>query len=124
MAKTVLVVDDQPEYRVVISKTLEQRNFKIFEANDGLEGLQAVKDLEPDLIICDIFMPNMDGLQMLEELAKDPDTSEIPFIFLTADDKDDSMKKAARLGVSNYLVKPFTPTELLDSIDMLVPGLH
>jgi len=115
--KKVLVIDDTDEIRTVISESLKVYGFATTVAGDGQTGIAAAQNESPDLIICDINMPNLDGFQTLTALREDEKTATIPFIFLTgATDKTD-MRKGMELGADDYLTKPFTHRELLAAVN-------
>jgi two-component system response regulator NreC len=114
--KTILVIEDEPP---VLDNILEMLSFEGFEAvgaNNGPLGIQLVREILPDLIICDIMMPEMDGYEVLQELRHDLETATIPFIFLTARGERRDMRKGMELGADDYITKPFSPTELMAAI--------
>jgi CheY-like chemotaxis protein len=122
MAQKVLIVEDLDTYRVVLTNHLKRkRNYEVFEASDGVEGVNLARKHRPDIILCDISMPNMNGLEVLHELSKSTETASIPFIFLTAIDDQLHMMMAKQMGASNYLTKPITADELIAAIDQLLP---
>jgi CRP-like cAMP-binding protein/CheY-like chemotaxis protein len=99
------------------AEILELANFKVTVAPNGKEGSLMAKEIKPDLIICDIMMPVLDGYGVLHILSKDPSTASIPFIFLTAKAEKSDMRKGMELGADDYLTKPFDDTELLNAIE-------
>ena len=115
--KKVLVIDDTDEIRTIISESLKVYGFSTVVAGDGESGISLAQVETPDLIICDINMPNLDGYQTLTALRDNELTATIPFIFLTgASDKTD-MRKGMELGADDYLTKPFTHRELLAAVN-------
>ncbi len=112
----ILVIDDEENYREIISSTLQLSNYEVFEASNGFEGLTSVKNHRPDLILCDVNMPRMDGLALLTALKQEPEYAEIPFIFLTGNAGHSDMRKGMQLGADDYLTKPFTTEELLTAV--------
>lgn len=110
MAKKILVVDDEALVRKVVEYHLTREGFKVFTANDGAGVLDVVNQYKPDLIILDILMPNLDGIEVCREIRKQ---SNIPVIFLTS--KNDSTDIVLGLGIGgdDYVVKPFKPKELI-----------
>jgi two-component system response regulator NreC len=112
----ILIVEDEDIIRRNVLEMLEFEGFETFEAADGLAGLQMAREQVPDLIICDIMMPELDGFGVLEELRSDSATATVPFIFLTAKADRDSMRVGMNLGADDYLTKPFTQTELMQAI--------
>ncbi|MGL5131204.1 MAG: diguanylate cyclase domain-containing protein, partial [Planktothrix sp.] len=115
MAK-ILVIEDEDLIRDNIIELLETENFEVFNAENGKIGLQLAIQHQPDLILCDVAMPEIDGYGVLIALQKNPITATIPFIFLTANSDFSDLRKGMQLGADDYLTKPFTPTELLKAI--------
>jgi signal transduction histidine kinase len=114
--KKILVVEDAQSLRKDILEMLGFEGYEAAGAENGLVGVQRAREMRPDLIICDIMMPGMDGFGVLEELRKDEQLATIPFIFLTArTDRADS-RYGMELGADDYLTKPFTASELLASV--------
>ncbi len=112
----ILVIEDDPETRDVIATILRDENFECTEAWNGELGIEIAKKTIPDLIICDIQMPKMDGFEVLTRLASDPETDDIPFIFLTGNTSHDDIRKGMKIGADDYLVKPFKVEDLLDAV--------
>jgi two-component system, sensor histidine kinase and response regulator len=112
----ILVIEDQPDVRENIVELLDAENFKTFAAEDGIEGIHLAQEHHPDLILCDVMMPELDGYDVLNMLRQDPETAMIPFIFLTAKAATKDMRQGMDLGADDYLTKPFTRTELLQAI--------
>jgi diguanylate cyclase len=113
----ILVIEDQELVRSVIVAFIATAKFQVLEAADGMTGVQIAKERLPDLILCDVEMPKMDGFRVLVELRKNPDTAKIPFIFLTGRGERPDVRKGMNLGADDYLTKPFTRVELLRAID-------
>lgn len=113
----VLIIEDNDDIRENVIEILEISGYTVVSASNGKAGVeQAVKHL-PDIILCDIMMPEMDGYATLEHLNKNPETSAIPFIFLTAKADRLDLRKGMELGADDYLTKPFDDTELLNAIE-------
>lgn len=112
----VLVVEDEESVRANILEILESEGFDVIGANNGSIGIEEAKNHIPDLILCDIMMPDIDGYSVLSELQEDPITAIIPFIFLTAKTERDDLRLAMELGADDYITKPCTVTELLSAI--------
>jgi len=117
MAK-VLVIEDQEVLRESILNILNTRGFNAIGAEDGRRGLQLATEWVPDLILCDIRMPELDGYEVLSSLRQDPLTATIPFLFLTAETIQMVASKGKLLGANGYLLKPFTTAELLEAISL------
>ena len=113
---TILVIEDVEALREEIMETLSYEGFDVLGAENGLVGVQIAKTYLPNLIICDIAMPELDGYGTLVALRQEPKTSMIPFIFLTAMTEKADMRQAMQLGADDYLTKPFTSAELLGAI--------
>ncbi len=109
----ILLVEDDAALREGMSDTLESEGYETVQAGNGLEGLEALKRIFPDLIISDIMMPEMDGYTFHTEVANDPKTATVPFIFLTAKSDQSDVLKGLRVGVDAYLTKPFDLEQLL-----------
>ncbi len=114
--KKILVIEDQVEIREILVEMLTTEEFNITEAENGLVGIKLANSELPDLIICDIMMPEIDGYEVLNRLRKNPDTEIIPFIFLSAKSSQIDVRQGIELGADDYLTKPFTRAELLGAI--------
>jgi signal transduction histidine kinase len=112
----ILVIEDEELVRVNIIELLEAEDFEVVAAPNGRIGVQLAQAHSPDLIICDIRMPEQDGLGVLRQLRQDSATATIPFIFLTASGDRTDLRQGMELGADDYLVKPCTTTELLQAI--------
>ncbi len=110
---TILLLEDNNDMADYITSVLEDNSYKVEHAFNGKQGLQKLKDLKPDLIISDIMMPEMDGMSFLKNLRQLPDFSHTPTIFLSALSGMETQLEGLRLGVNDYLVKPFNPEELI-----------
>lgn len=115
MAK-ILVVEDEDSIRISIADLLEVQGHQVIEAENGLLGVQLASEHLPDLVVCDIMMPLMDGYEVLSFLRQTPVTADIAFIFLTAKADRADQRLGMELGADDYLTKPFTPAELLSAI--------
>jgi two-component system sensor histidine kinase/response regulator len=113
----ILVVEDEENYRQIITMTLQMMGYEIFEAMNGLDGLAAAKMHHPDLILCDVNMPKMDGHELLNQLKQDPEFVGIPFVFLTGNSGPGDMRKGMQQGADDYLTKPFTADELINAVE-------
>ncbi len=112
----ILVIEDELSVRENLAKMLTFEDFKVITAQDGAEGVKLAEDNLPDLIICDIMMPVLDGYAVRNELCQSSRTSLIPFIFLTAKADRDDLRKGMAMGADDYITKPFSKDELLDAI--------
>lgn len=114
--KKILVIEDDPQVRDNVQEILSLEDFCTITAANGLEGLSLVKEEHPDMIICDIMMPGLNGYDVLTTLRQDIETETIPFIFLTAKADRIDLRQGMALGADDYLTKPFTPSELRQAI--------
>jgi YesN/AraC family two-component response regulator len=116
LSKKILVIEDDTITRNIFLDGLEAEGFDSIGAENGLDGIRQAQEYLPDLIICDVMMPDMDGYGVLTELRQHPMTSIIPFIFLTGCDTKASLRKGMELGADDYLTKPATVEDLLRAI--------
>jgi two-component system, sensor histidine kinase and response regulator len=118
MAKRILCIEDEPQMRLVIQMALESVGYEMEEAEDGKQGLDRAMETTPDLILCDINMPGMDGFQTLEELRKHKSTSHIPFIFMTGESPRKYLRKGMNLGANDFILKPIDMEDLIKTVQM------
>ncbi len=114
--KTILVIEDELNVRESLVDLLQVEGFKAIAAENGRMGLTIAHDIHPDLVLCDVSMPEVDGFKVLENLREHPDTGATPFIFLSARATKLDMRRGMELGADDYLFKPFTTDELLSAI--------
>jgi CheY-like chemotaxis protein len=117
MAK-ILVVDDENEALAAIEAVLSSEGHETILVEDGIRALEAVGNHSPDLIVCDIEMPKLKGFDVLTELRKDPETSNIPIIFLTGRVDLTALVKSMELNVNDFLTKPFSSQELISAVNV------
>ncbi|MGV3632230.1 MAG: response regulator [Bacteroidota bacterium] len=115
--KKILLIEDNDDIRDSITEILMLANYKVLVAKNGKEGIEAAQQEIPDLIICDIMMPVLDGYGVLHLLSKNDATSSIPFIFLSAKAERSDVRKGMDLGADDYLTKPFASAELLSALE-------
>lgn len=113
MVKKILVIEDRPETRNLFLECLKAEGFYTIGAENGLVGVQRAHEELPDLIICDIIMPQLDGYGVLTTLRQNPVTAIIPFIFVSAKTTRSDLRKGMELGADDYLTKPCMVDELL-----------
>lgn len=116
--KKILLIEDNEEVRENTAEILELANYEVVTARNGKEGVEMAHKSVPDLIICDIMMPELDGYGVLHILSKKPETARIPFIFLTAKAEKSDIRKGMGQGADDYLTKPFDETDLLNTIEV------
>ena len=115
--KRILLIEDDATMRENTAEILELARYEVMTAPNGKKGCALAKSFRPDLVVCDIMMPELDGYGVLHVLSKDPLTAALPFIFLTAKAEKSEMRKGMELGADDYLTKPFEDTELLNAIE-------
>jgi two-component system alkaline phosphatase synthesis response regulator PhoP len=118
--KSIMVVDDNPDIITIVRTILEGKGYSVFSASSGPELLELLKDQKPDLIILDIMMPEMDGLEVLTRLKGMAETATIPVILLTAKVQYEDVLGGYKLGADYYITKPFTSTQLVNGINLLL----
>jgi CheY-like chemotaxis protein len=115
--KKILIIEDDRALRENTAELLELSNYTVYTAPNGKIGVEVAKKQLPDLIVCDIMMPEVDGYGVLEAVTLDPTTTHIPFIFLSAKTEYKQIRKGMDLGADDYLTKPFEEEELLSAIE-------
>jgi CRP-like cAMP-binding protein len=115
--KKILLIEDNAEVRENTGEILSLANYNVLLAENGKVGVDLAQKHHPDLIICDIMMPELDGYGVLHILSKKADTASIPFIFLTAKTEKSDIRKGMTLGADDYLTKPFDDTDLLNAVE-------
>src|SRR5712691_9166648 len=113
MATRVLVVEDEPDIRDLLSFHLAREGFEVRTAGTGLQGLREVKAKHPDLVVLDLMLPELNGLEVCRRLRQDPDTASIPVIMLTAKGDEADRVVGLEIGADDYVTKPFSPKELV-----------
>jgi CheY-like chemotaxis protein/CRP-like cAMP-binding protein len=116
--KSILVIDDNKDIRENTAEILELAGYKTFTAENGKRGVETALKENPDVIVCDIMMPELDGYGVLHLLRKNPGVQNIPFIFLTAKTERSDFRKGMEMGADDYVTKPFEGVELLNAIEM------
>jgi CRP/FNR family transcriptional regulator, cyclic AMP receptor protein len=115
--KKVLLIEDNDDIRANTAEILELSNYKVITAANGKKGVELALKYLPDLIICDIMMPELDGYGVLHAIHKNEAVKNTPFIFLTAKTERMDLRKGMDLGADDYITKPFSGTELLNAVD-------
>jgi CheY-like chemotaxis protein len=116
MSATVLVVDDDPVIQKLLQVNFEMEGYAVITAGDGVEGLERARAERPDIVICDIMMPRMDGLEVARRLKGDPDTAGIPIVLLSAKAQQADVAAGEATGADEYVTKPFDPLDLLQRV--------
>ena len=118
----ILVLEDDPAVQTLLRKQLVAHGFRVTCANDGLDGLMKLEQVKPDLLICDVMMPNLDGIEFVKAIKSNSGTQRIPVIFLTAKTDPRSMIEGINVGARFYVTKPFQIDDLLTKIKRALSG--
>ncbi|TEU15444.1 MAG: response regulator [Anaerolineales bacterium] len=116
MSEKILVVDDDSFILRLVSYILETEGYTVVTAADGREALGLLAEHQPDLVICDISMPELDGFATIEAIRADPETQELPVIMLTSRGQERDMQRAREVSADDYLTKPFSSSQVLESV--------
>ncbi|MEO6121558.1 MAG: response regulator [Acidimicrobiales bacterium] len=117
---TILVVDDDPVIQDVVQITFDLEGYDVITADDGVAGLERARAERPDLMILDVMMPRMNGIEVARAMKADPDTSSIPILMLSAKAQVADISAGGASGADDYMTKPFDPQELLDRGERLI----
>jgi DNA-binding response OmpR family regulator len=123
MERSILVIDDNNDIRENTAEILDLAGYKTFTAENGKQGVEIAIKEKPSLIVCDIMMPELDGYGVLHLLRKNPETENIPFIFLTAKTERSDFRKGMEMGADDYITKPFEDIELLNAVEVRLKKL-
>jgi CheY-like chemotaxis protein len=115
----ILLVEDAPFLRYAFGGLLRMHGYEVMEANDGREALECLSEFRPQLVMTDLMMPVMDGVELIERLRADPDTADLPIMAITADASEQTESRARRAGAVDFLAKPVDLPELLDRLRAL-----
>ena len=118
----VLIVEDHAENRALFRTALEHYGHEVLEAGDGQRGLEILRRQRPDLLILDLGLPGIDGLEVARIIHEDPDLRAVPFVVLTADVTEAARRRALELGAREYLTKPILPRELAGAVERHAGG--
>lgn len=118
--KKILVIEDNNEIRENASEMLELADYEVHTANNGQEGLQIIRSLMPDLILCDIHMPVMNGYDVLDHVKEDPLLTNIPVVILSAFSEKTDVQKGLQKGAADYIIKPFDELQLLKVVEAFI----
>jgi len=119
-APTVLVVEDDPVILRLLEVNFELEGYRVLVAHDGAEGIEVARAERPDVVISDIMMPSVSGIELLETLKADPATASIPIILLSAKAQTGDLKAGMDAGADDYVTKPFEPLDLIDRVNALL----
>lgn len=118
--KRILVVDDEPHIARLVKNILSSEKYDVDEVNTAVGAIDKIREKRYDLVILDIMMPNMNGYELCERLREEPDTYNLPVIFLTAKHAVSDKIEAIHVGADDYITKPFNPDELLMKVNTLI----
>lgn len=118
----VLVVDDDRVIQQLLEVNLELEGYEVAKASNGEEAIALVRSYKPDLVLLDVMMPKLDGRETCRRIKADPETKDVPIIFLSARAQDMDVNSGLELGASAYVTKPFDPVELLDTVARVLAG--
>lgn len=118
--KKILVVDDEPHIAKLVKNILSSEHFQVDEANTAVGALEMIKHKKYDMVVLDVMMPNMNGYELCEKLRENPETYDIPVIFLTAKHAVGDKIQAIHAGADDYITKPFDPEELIVKVYALL----
>ncbi|MCX8069211.1 MAG: response regulator [Thermodesulfovibrionales bacterium] len=120
MPKTIMIIDDSATLRQVVAVTLKKAGYEVLEATDGKDALNKLTGQKVNLIICDVNMPNMDGITFLKEIKNKPNYKFTPVIMLTTESQEAKKQEGRAAGAKAWVVKPFKPEQMLAAIEKLV----
>ncbi len=120
MARTIMIIDDSASIRMVVSIALKKAGYEVIEAVDGRDALEKIKGQKINLIICDVNMPNMDGISFLKTVKQDPNYKFTPVIMLTTESQEAKKQEGRAAGAKAWVVKPFKPEQMLAAVEKLV----
>ncbi|HEX2274964.1 MAG TPA: response regulator [Acidimicrobiales bacterium] len=119
-AVRVLVVDDDPVILELLRINFEIEGYEVLAATDGEQGLAKAREEEPDVVLCDIMMPRLDGIEVVTQLRGDPRTAHLPIVLLSAKAQKVEVDRGLSVGADDYVTKPFDPLELLDRVNTVL----
>jgi two-component system phosphate regulon response regulator PhoB len=119
-APTVLVVEDDPTILQLLEVNFEMEGYIVLRAEDGEQGLAVAKESRPDVVVSDVMMPKMSGLELVRALKGSPDTRSIPVILLSAKAQGADVRQGLEAGADDYVTKPFEPLDLIDRVSAVL----
>ena len=120
MSGEILVVDDEPNIVLSLEFLMKKEGYNVTTASNGVEALEFIKQLRPDLVLLDVMMPRMDGYEVCQAIRDDPELSSVRIIMLTARGRDVERDKGMALGADDYVTKPFATRELVEKVNSLL----
>ncbi|MDX1617593.1 MAG: response regulator [Balneolaceae bacterium] len=116
----ILLIEDNPAIYKLVSFKLKKSGYRLEHRDNGMEGLRAIRELLPDLVILDVMLPSMNGFEILRQVREDPETEDVKVIMLTSKNRDEDIEKGFSMKVMDYIDKPFKPSELLMRIQRIL----
>ncbi|HAP35414.1 MAG TPA: hypothetical protein DCQ28_05535 [Bacteroidetes bacterium] len=121
----ILLIEDDDSQRTLLRYIIAKKsNGELYEAKNGIEGLRLINIYSPDLIVLDLWMPVMSGLEMLDKLRQDADHKSIPVIIITGMGDKDTIQSVVSKGIAGYILKPFTANQIYSALSKFLPSLH
>jgi two-component system phosphate regulon response regulator PhoB len=120
----ILIADDDPDIRDLVSFKLEQAGFEVTAVDNGLAALASAREFPPDMIVLDVMMPGMSGIDVCRELRGSPPTATLPIILLTARAQEGDVEVGFGVGADDYVVKPFSPRELVSRVEAVIARMR
>lgn len=120
--RKVLLADDEDDIKLIIQMFLETSGYEVITAYDGLDAIEKAKETKPDLILMDIMMPVIDGIEVTRQIKSLEETKHIPVVMLTAAAQSAMVERAMKAGASDYISKPFEPENLKNVVDQILDG--
>lgn len=116
MGKKIMTVDDSASVRQMVSFTLKNEGYEVSEAEDGVDALAKLQQQPVDMVLTDLNMPNMDGIELIKQLRANPNFKFVPIIFLTTESQEEKKQQGKQAGATGWIVKPFKPEQLVGVI--------
>jgi two-component system, OmpR family, phosphate regulon response regulator PhoB len=117
----LLIADDERSVRLLVSATLASDRYHILEASSGVEAFDLIKEQHPRMVLLDVRMPDIDGLEICRRVRADPELEDIAIVMLTGDNAPDQIEQGLAAGANQYLTKPFSPLQLLQIVETIMP---
>jgi DNA-binding response OmpR family regulator len=118
--KNILVVEDEKDIRMLIARSLDEKKFRVIQAESGAKALKFLENEQPDLILLDVMMPDIDGFELCQKIKDQPKLQKIPVVFLTVRNADEDILRSRKLGAVGYFIKPFDPFQLEIDIERIL----
>jgi two-component system alkaline phosphatase synthesis response regulator PhoP len=122
MSAQILVVDDNDDNVRIVGEMLRTRGFGVRVAHDGASALRSIEEQRPDVVLLDVMMPEMDGIEVLDRIRANPQLANVPVILVTAKSQDEDVLAGYKIGADYYITKPFTARQLLHGIGLVLGG--